>query len=97
MIASPFATEPPCFTPAPRPSLAARRGPIVEFRPEWVIPEDEAWGRDDAERGGRFEPFYVVRFRQIDLWPNYTGFDVDTLETEVSEHWLRPADPETGE
>ena len=57
-----------------------------------MIPEDEAWGRDDVERGGRFEPFYVVRFRQIDLWPNYTGFDVDTLETEVSEHWLRPAD-----
>jgi len=56
-----------------------------------VIPEDEAWGREAAEHGGRFEPFYVVRFRQKDLWANYTGFDVDTLETEVSELWLEPA------
>lgn len=63
-----------------------RTGVVVEYRPEWVIPEDEAWGRDD----GRHEPFYVVRFRQTDLWPTYTGFASDTLETEVSEHWLEP-------
>ena len=31
-----------------------KTGTVVEFRPEWVIPEDEAWGRDDAERGGRY-------------------------------------------
>ncbi|MGK8525370.1 SH3-like domain-containing protein [Nocardia asteroides] len=66
-------------------------GVVVEYRPEWIIPEDEAWGRED----GRVEPFYVVRFRQKDLWPTYTGFDVDTLETEVSEHWLEPAEEET--
>ena len=50
-----------------------RTGTVVEFRPDWVIPEDEAWGRDAPERGGRTEPFYVVRFRQTDLWPRYTG------------------------
>ena len=66
-------------------------GVVVEYRPDWVIPEDEAWGRDDD---GRQEPFYVVRFRQKDLWPSYTGFDVDTLETEMSERWLTPADEE---
>jgi hypothetical protein len=65
-----------------------RTGVVVEHRPEWVIPEDEAWGRDD----GRKEPFYVVRFRQRDLWPDYTGFDGDTLETECSERWLAPAE-----
>ncbi|MFC8526051.1 SH3-like domain-containing protein [Nocardia sp. NPDC057227] len=64
-----------------------RTGTVVEHRPEWVIPEDEAWGRDD----GRTEPFYVVRFRQHDLWPGYTGFPADTLQTEISEHWLTPA------
>lgn len=31
-----------------------------------------------------------MRFRQTDLWPDYTGFDVDTLETECSERWLEP-------
>jgi hypothetical protein len=65
-----------------------RTGVVVEKRPDWVIPEDEAWGRGD----GRTEPFYVVRFRQRDLWPNYTGGDRDTLETECSERWLRPAE-----
>lgn len=69
-----------------------KTGVIVEFRPDWVIPEDEAWGRDTLERGGREEPFYVVRFKQKDLWPNYTGFDVDTLDTEVAQRWLEPAD-----
>jgi hypothetical protein len=67
--------------------VRGRTGEVVEHRPEWVIPEDEAWGRDD----GRHEPFYVVRFRQRDLWPNYTGSDADTLETECSERWLEPA------
>ncbi len=61
-----------------------RTGVVVEHRPEWVIPEDEAWGRDN----GRREPFYVVRFNQRDLWPEYTGSDRDTLETEFSERWL---------
>lgn len=65
-----------------------KTGVVVENRPEWVIPEDEAWGRDD----GRTEPFYVVRFRQADLWSNYTGFPVDTLETEVAQNWLMPAE-----
>lgn len=64
-----------------------RTGVVVEHRPEWVIPEDEAWGRDN----GRKEPFYVVRFNQRDLWPEYTGSDKDTLETEFSERWLMPA------
>ncbi|MGH3608145.1 MAG: SH3-like domain-containing protein [Pseudonocardiaceae bacterium] len=68
-----------------------RTGVVVEYRPEWVIPEDEAWGRDD----GRTEPFYVVRFRQRQLWPNYTGFDIDTLETELSERWLVSAEEES--
>jgi hypothetical protein len=33
-----------------------------------------------------------VRFRQRDLWPGYTGLDRDTLETEVAEGWLVPAE-----
>ncbi len=67
-----------------------RTGVVVEHRPEWVIPEDEAWGRDN----GRKEPFYVVRFNQRDMWPEYTGSDKDTLETEFSERWLMSATEE---
>ena len=65
-----------------------RVGTVVDYRPEWVIPEDEAWDRLET---GRKEPFYVIRFKQNELWPDYTGFDQDTLETEVSESWLEPA------
>ena len=25
-----------------------RTGVVVDMRPEWVIPEDEAWGRQDS-------------------------------------------------
>jgi hypothetical protein len=32
-----------------------------------------------------------VRFRQRDLWPDYSGLKLDTLETEMAEGWLVPA------
>jgi thiocyanate hydrolase subunit alpha len=64
-----------------------RTGVIVGLRPEWVIPEDEAWGRYE----GRREPFFMVRFNQSELWPDYGGAPTDTLETELSERWLEPA------
>ena len=53
---------------------------------ESPIPEDEAFGRDDAPP----ETFYVVRFRQKDLWGEYP-FENDTLQTEIPEGWLEPA------
>ena len=49
------------------------------------IPEDEAWNRDDVPR----EQFYIVRFRQKDLWEEYP-FDRDTLQTELPDRWLEP-------
>jgi hypothetical protein len=51
-----------------------------------LIPEDEAFNRD-----GRREQYYIVRFRQKDLWPEYP-FDNDTLQTESPERWLEPVD-----
>ncbi len=50
-----------------------------------LIPEDEAWNRDDAQA----EQFYIVRFRQKDLWEEYP-FDNDTLQTEFPDRWLDP-------
>jgi len=51
-----------------------------------IIPEDEAFNRD-----GKLEQYYIVRFRQKDLWPEYP-FDNDTLQTESPERWLEPVD-----
>ncbi len=60
-------------------------GTIAARTYEDLIPEDEAWNRDDA----RPEQFYIVRFRQKDLWEEYP-FDNDTLQTELPDRWLEP-------
>ena len=50
-----------------------------------LIPEEDAFNYD-----GKVEQYYIVRFRQKDLWEEYP-FDNDTLQTELPEHWLEPA------
>ena len=60
-------------------------GTVVTRTHQSLIPEDEAFNRDE----GQPEQFYIVRFRQKDLWPEYP-FDKDTLQTEFSDHWLEP-------
>jgi hypothetical protein len=47
-------------------------------------PEVLALGRD----GMPAKALYEVRFRQKDLWPDYTGPDADTLDIDIYEHWL---------
>jgi thiocyanate hydrolase subunit alpha/thiocyanate hydrolase subunit beta len=49
-------------------------GTIAARTYEDLIPEDEAWNRDNAQP----EQFYIVRFRQKDLWEEYP-FGNDTL------------------
>lgn len=59
---------------------------VIAFRSyESLIPEDEAFGRED----GRPQQFYIVRFRQKDLWEEYK-FENDTLQTELPDGWLEP-------
>jgi len=60
-------------------------GTIAAFTYKDLIPEDEAFNWD-----GRLEQYYIIRFRQKDLWPEYP-FDNDTLQTECPERWLKPA------
>jgi hypothetical protein len=62
-----------------------RTGTVTMQLGAGLIPEDEAYGREN----GTVEPFYKVRFRQVDLWPGYPN-ESDTLETEFSESWLIP-------
>ena len=50
----------------------------------------------DAEKLAYHKPgqpkrvLYKVRFKQAELWPNYTGPASDTLESDIYEHWLKP-------
>ena len=62
------------------------QGTIAARTYEDLLPEDEAWNRDDA----RPEQYYIVRFRQKDLWAGYP-FENDTLQTELPDRWLEPA------
>jgi thiocyanate hydrolase subunit beta len=61
-------------------------GTVAARTYEDLVPEDEAWNRDDAPR----EQFYIIRFRQKDLWEEYP-FANDTLQTELPDRWLEPA------
>ena len=63
-------------------------GLIAEVTYESPAPEDEAWDREDAPP----EWFYIVRFKQAELWDCYTGSDKDTLQTELPERWLESVD-----
>lgn len=59
-------------------------GVIAEVTYESPAPEDETWDRTDAKP----EWFYIVRFKQCELWHCYTGPMKDTLQTEIPERWL---------
>lgn len=60
-------------------------GTIAALTYKDLIPEEEAFNWD-----GQVEQYYIVRFRQKDLWPEYP-FDNDTLQTECPHRWLEPA------
>jgi hypothetical protein len=49
-----------------------------------LIAEHEAFNWD-----GRIEQFYIIRFRQKDLWEEYPC-ENDTLQTELPDRWLEP-------
>src|SRR6266853_1631561 len=51
------------------------RGTIAARTYEDLLPEDEAWNRNDAQP----EQFYIVRFRQKDLWDGYRKRDKEII------------------
>jgi thiocyanate hydrolase subunit alpha len=51
-----------------------------------VIPQHEAWNRDDVPP----QPLYIVCFRLKDLWEEYP-FENDTLQSKLPEGCLDPA------
>jgi hypothetical protein len=66
-----------------------RVGVIERVLSDFVIPEDDAWGR--LWSGGRSETLYRVQLHQADTWPDYRGPVADDHELEIFEHWLEPA------
>jgi len=50
-------------------------------------PEDLAYGHD-----AKAFPLHRVRFRMGDIWGSNAENPDDTLDAEIYEHWLEPAD-----
>jgi hypothetical protein len=67
--------------------IRGKRGVIERICGVFPNPEELAYGFDGEPK----RVLYRVRFRQRDLWPDYTGPERDALELEIYEHWLEPA------
>ena len=69
--------------------IRGRSGVIERLCGNYGNPEELAFNRSGLPQ----QPLYRVRFRQRDLWPDYSGTAQDTVEVEVYQHWLEPGGP----
>jgi nitrile hydratase len=67
--------------------VRGQTGVIERVLDAFPNPEELAYGRSGLPR----RKLYRVRFRQIDLWPDYQGRAEDTVDVEIYQHWLEPA------
>ena len=68
--------------------IRGKAGVVERYCGAFANPEERAYGFDGVPR----RHLYRVRFHQIDIWPDYVGAPADTLDLEVYEHWLSPAE-----
>ena len=68
--------------------IRGKTGFIERYCGAFSNPEELAYGFDGLPK----RHLYRVRFSQIHIWPDYDGPDHDTLDLEVQEHWLSPAE-----
>ena len=66
--------------------IRGKHGVITRDFGEYDNPEITTY-----ELEGPQKTLYEVRFRQIDVWPDYAGSEADTLDIDIFEHWLEPA------
>ena len=66
--------------------IRGKRGVVERICGSFRNPEELAYGTYD---GGAL-PLYRVRFKQREVWPDYSGGAADTLDVEIYEHWLEP-------
>ena len=66
--------------------IRGKAGVVIRVFGEFENPEIAVY-----ELEGPKKTLYQVRFRQADLWPDYTGPAQDTLDIDIYEHWLERA------
>jgi nitrile hydratase subunit beta len=64
--------------------VRGREGEITRRIGKFGNPETLAIGRDGLPK----KMLYEVKFKQKDLWPDYTGPSDDSLLIDLYEHWL---------
>jgi len=62
-------------------------GVIERLCGAFANPEELAYNRP----GLPAQPLYRVRFRAVDLWPDYREDRADVVEIEIYQHWLEEA------
>jgi len=68
--------------------IRGKTGEVERICGAFKNPEDLAFGKYDTD----IIPLYRIRFDQAQVWDNYTGNPDDTIEVEIFEHWLEPAE-----
>ncbi len=68
--------------------VKGKMGVIERVCGDFANPEELAYARDGLPK----RALYRVRFNQRHLWPDYGGTDEDTVDVEIYEHWLEPAE-----
>jgi len=66
--------------------IRGKRGVITCDYGEFDNPEITTYALQGPQK-----TLYGVRFRQVDVWPDYAGSDIDTLDIDIFEHWLEKA------
>jgi nitrile hydratase subunit beta len=67
--------------------IRGKAGTVERICGEFRNPEELAYGRTGEPK----QVLNRVRFAQKDIWPAYAGPDKDTIDVELYEHWLEPA------
>jgi nitrile hydratase len=67
--------------------IRGKTGVIERVLDAFPNPEEHAYGRSGLPP----QRLYRVRFRQVEVWPDYRGAADDTVDIEIYQHWLEPA------
>jgi nitrile hydratase len=67
--------------------IRGHRGVVERLCGAYPNPEELAYARSGKPR----QPLYRVRFMQREVWPDYAGGPGDTVDLEIYQHWLEPA------
>ncbi len=71
--------------------IKGKTGVIERYCGAFINPEERAYGLAGLPK----RHLYRVRFNQTDIWDEYDGPAIDTLDIEIYEHWLRSGTGET--